>query len=253
MRTASVLGRAPAALALAVLACAWPASAAAAPSTAKTLTEREGVVSATISYQQGADGFGNATYAALRLTIDRGGVSFYEQPVTSSACEPCGLEEFPEAPVPLAVADLEGTGEPDVLLHLYTGGGHCCSILQIFAFDAGTKTYRLIEHDFFDPGVTVVDLAGDRRLELESADDRFAYRFTSFAYSGLPLQVLKLTDGALVDVTAQFPAAVALDAREQLKRFLAYRRRPRPGIPGRLGGGSGAAGTRAHRRGHTGP
>ena len=56
----------------------------------------------------------------------------------------------------------------------------------------GTSTYRSVEQDFGDPGAVIADLAGDRRLEFESADDRFAYEFAPYAYSGLPLAGLAL-------------------------------------------------------------
>ena len=213
-----------AALALLALAAAvsFP-SASGASTTEKTLTESAGAVSATVAYRQGRAGLGS-TFDALRLRIARAGMTVYEQPVASRSCKPCGLEEFPEAPVPLAVSDLEGSGEPDVLLHLYTGGAHCCTILQVFSYDPATLTYRSAERDFGDPGVKVLDVAGDGTLQLESADDRFAYEFAPFAYSGLPLRIFAFRGGSFRDVTRSFPAALAADAARWLKAFRAERR-----------------------------
>jgi hypothetical protein len=136
--------------------------------------------------------------------------------------EPVGAG--PTKSSPLAVEDLEGNGQPSIVLELSTGGAHCCSIVQIFSLDPGTMTYRSVERDFGDPGALVTDLAGDGRLEFQSADDRFAYEFTPYAYSGLPLQIWSFIEGRFIDVTKQFPAAIAADASRQLKGFLANRR-----------------------------
>jgi hypothetical protein len=198
--------------------------AAAATTSNKTLTRSEGQVTATLSWRQSADRFGNAAFSGLRLMIQRAGAVVYDQPVASSECEPCALEDFKGAPPKLEVVDLEGNGEPVVLLRLYTGGAHCCSVVQLLRFDASAGAYQLTQHDFGDPTPRVADVAGDYRLELESADDRFAYEFTSYAYSGLPIQIWRFSQGRLIDVTRQFPAAVRADAKTQWGRFLAQRR-----------------------------
>jgi len=58
--------------------------------------------------------------------------------------------------------------------------------------------------------------------ELVSQDDRFAYAFTSFALSYLPVRVWHFDHGRLVDVTRRFPAQVGRDAdglREQYEKL----------------------------------
>ncbi len=186
----------------------------------------EGVVSAVLSYQQSADSFGNATFSGLELRVARAGTTVYAKPVTSTYCPTgCALEGLgPGGPGPLQVADLEGSGEPAIVLHLYTGGEHCCEILQVFTYDASTGSYALAERDFGDAADRIADVAGDRRLEIESADDRFAYEFTSFAFSGLPLQIWRVQGGRFVDATRAFPRALAADAARQWAAFLANRR-----------------------------
>ena len=216
------------ATAAALVACAALWAGAPARALAGSVQAGQGVVSTVLSYQQGADSFGNATYSALQLRIARAGTTVYAQPVESrycpGACIPEGLAG-PPAPAPLEVVDLEGTGEPTVVLHLYTGGEHCCQVLQIFSYDAATGSYQLAERDFGDAADLVADVAGDRRLEIESADDRFAYQFTSYAFSGLPLQIWRFQGGRLVDATRSFPAALAADAARQSAAFLANRRK----------------------------
>ena len=58
-----------------------------------------------------------------------------------------------------------------------------------------------------------------------SADDRFAYRFAAFAFSGLPLQIWSVASGRFVDVTRRYPSRVAADARRWWRIFRANVRR----------------------------
>jgi hypothetical protein len=44
------------------------------------------------------------------------------------------------APSSVQVADIEANGEPDVLLHLWSRGAHCCYIDQIFRWNPATPT-----------------------------------------------------------------------------------------------------------------
>ena len=199
------------------LLLAAPAAADAAP---HTVSASEGSVTARLSWSSAAEE-GSGPARGLRLTIERAGAKAYEAPVKSAHCAPCGLERFGGGP--LLVRDLEGAGRPNVLVELYTGGAHCCTILQIYSYDPGTMTYRMTERDFGDPGAKVEDLAGNGSLQLVTADDRFAYEFAPFAYSGLPLQVLALRGGRLADVTRSYPAQIARDAAQWLKTFRSER------------------------------
>lgn len=196
-----------------------PAPAGAAQ---KSATASAGTVIATLSYRQTADRFGNQTFSNVKLDISRAGQSFYSQPVSSPSCgSDCLLET--SAGGPLSVKDLEGNGQPEPVIDLNTGGAHCCSVVQVFAFDPGVMTYRPVERNFGDPGALLTDVTGDGRLEFESADDRFAYAFTSFAFSGLPLQIWRFHEGRFVDATREFPRALAADAKRQLGAFRANR------------------------------
>jgi hypothetical protein len=218
--------RAPGA-ALVALACTLVLSstAAVAAGSAKSITKTLGTVSATLSWQQSHDRFGEPIFAGLHLTVTRDDASAYSEDVRSPACgESCELETFKGAPSPLELVPLEGAGEPDVVVHLYTGGAHCCSVFQFLRWNRATGAYAESEHNFGDPGARVADLAGDGQLELESADDRFAYEFTSFAFSGLPIQIWHLSEGELVDVTREYPGEVAADAARWLHAFKTERR-----------------------------
>ncbi len=203
------------------LAIAHPGAAFAA-ATQRTLSAAEGVVAASLTYEEGASDAGGQGLSNLHLTISRGGQPLYSAAVTSPYCRgACGLETF--ATKPLVVADLEANGEQEVVLELNSGGAHCCTIVQVFEFDPGVAAYRLVERDFGDPGAVLTDIDGDGRLEFESADDRFAYEFSSFAFSGLPVQVWRFLEGGFLDATRSFPRLLSSDAKRWFATFLAKR------------------------------
>ena len=174
-------------------------------------------VSATFSYQGSYP-----SYRDERLTITRDGHVAYLAPVRSAYCPrqfPCG----PFTPSPggsaVHVARLSAGGAPAVVLGLYTGGAHCCAVAQVYLYEPATGGYRRIEHDFGDPGFRLTDLRHDGVQEFQSADDSFAYAFTDYAASGLPLQVLAVRGGRFADVTRAYPRLIAADAALWLHAF----------------------------------
>jgi hypothetical protein len=122
----------------------------------------------------------------------------------------------------LKVSDIQGNGSPDVILDLYSGGAHCCAILQVYRYDPGSGGYTIFQRDFGDPGVNLERLGG--AYEFLSADDRFAYAFAAFAFSGLPVQIWSLGAHGFVNVTRRFPALIAADAARQYHDYLANRK-----------------------------
>jgi hypothetical protein len=191
-------------------------AAVAAPSAlATTQTASQGAVTATFTY---AGQYPN--YSGMHLTIAQSGSVLYDAPVQS---ETCGTYCAPGATGTKAssvqVIDLDHIGQPNVILSLYTGGAHCCSVQQIFTFDPGTMTYGETEHDFGNSGARIEDLNHDGHFEFVTADNGFAYEFTDFAASGLPLQILTFTGSRFQDVTDSYPALIRKDAASWLKAF----------------------------------
>jgi hypothetical protein len=182
---------------------------------ATTQTATGGAVTATFTY---TGQFPN--YSGLHLSIAQSGSVLYDQPVSSKAC---GTDCAPEATGTKAssvqVVDLDDIGQPNVVLELYTGGAHCCSVDQVFTFDPGTMTYAMAERNFGDPGARIEDLKHDGHFEFVTADDAFAYAFTDFAASGLPLQIFTLSGSRFQDVTNSYPALIRKDAATWLKGF----------------------------------
>lgn len=182
---------------------------------ATTQTASQGAVTATFSY---TGHYPN--YSALDLSITKSGVVLYHQAVHSKACGKfCAPGATGAKASSVQVIDLDHIGQPNVVLNLYTGGAHCCSVQQIFTFDPGTMTYAETERDFGDPGARIEDLNHDGRFEFVTADDRFAYAFTDFAASGLPLQILTFTGSRFQDVTNSYPALIRKDAATWLKAY----------------------------------
>ncbi|HEY1566821.1 MAG TPA: hypothetical protein VGF68_07370 [Solirubrobacteraceae bacterium] len=200
---------------LIVVVLAVTAALAPAAALATTQTASQGAVTATFSY---TGHYPN--YSGLHLRIAQSGSVLYDQPVASKACGKfCAPGVTGTKASSVQIIDLDHIGQPNVLLDLYTGGAHCCSVEQIFTFDPGTMTYGMTEHNFGDPGERIEDLNHDGRSEFVTADDRFAYAFTDFAASGLPLQILDFSGGRFQDVTDSYPALITKDAAMWLKTF----------------------------------
>lgn len=197
-------------------ACVLALSAAfASAASAATQTATAGNVTATFSFTGRYP-----SYSHERLAIAQSGHVLYDQPVTAQLCGAHCAPGSTSAQAPsVHVIDLEHTGRPDVVLDLFSGGAHCCSIEEVLSYDPGTMSYTLAQHDFGDPGDRIVDLHHDGRYEFLTADDSFAYRFTDFAASGLPIQVLTFAGGRFHDVTRGYPQLIASDAAGWLKAF----------------------------------
>ena len=112
----------------------------------------------------------------------------------------------------VSLSDLDGDGEPEVVLDLYWGGAHCCWYTQIYRYDATAQRYRPLVHVWGNVGYTLADLSHDGRQELITRDDRFSYAFADFADSAWPVRILDYRAGKLVVVTTSYPAEVKRDA-----------------------------------------
>jgi hypothetical protein len=191
----------------------------------RTWSASAGVVTATLSASEVPRGSPTGlSFKGINLEITRSGQIAYLEGALSNFCEPCDLQTFAGAPPPMQLVELERNGEPNVVLQLYSDGAHCCTVVQVLTWDPREKSYVVAERDFGDPGDVIREPAGYPVPVFETADDRFAYRFAPYAYSGLPLAVLAFRDGRFVHVTRSFAAQIATDASRWLKAFRANRR-----------------------------
>jgi len=197
------------------------------PAGATTNTASLGNVTATLTYQTTYPIAGNIGVPEARnsiLTIKRAGHLVYRGAVDSPMC---GRLCWPQAAYgsgksdPLRVVRLQA-GSPDVLLGLYSGGAHCCFVDQVFA-PSSDGFYSKTEIDLGDPGANLQALPGSPYAQLVTADDSFAYAFTDFAASGLPIKIERLEGHHFVDVTRLHPALIRKDASQWLAAFYAQK------------------------------
>jgi hypothetical protein len=205
--------------ALVVLGAVAPAAVA------DTETASSGPVTATLSYDHTGDAF---EWSNLQLAISRDGTQVYAADpsfgdCTSPYCAPAGQGMSDS----VRATDLDGDGEPEVVLDLYTGGAHCCFVSRFYRWD-GT-TYVPADRNFGDPpGYKLADLDADGVTEIITADDRFAYAFTAFAFSLLPVRIYDLRAGTWQLVTKRFPERVRADARSNWRYFKKAARQNEP-------------------------
>ena len=204
----------------------FAALAFAAPSVAsaklKTETVTSGAVKAVLTYDVGP-GFSNVS--GTHLAISRSGATVLDTDVPEP-CNGCGIVPAGSGggtAKSLQVADLDGDGEPEVLLDIYTGGAHCCVDTWIYRFTR--TTYTGTPAQWGDVGYTLKDLDGDGVPELRSFDDHFAYAFTDFAESWFPPQIWQFRAGKLNGVTRNYPALIKSDVKRALRVYHGRARR----------------------------
>jgi hypothetical protein len=188
------------------------------PAAANATTEHasSGNLDATLTYVRRADvGY------RIQLTVRVGGVTVYDRPVVGLGCgDHCFPENFGGHRA-LRLANLTGSKEPEVVVGLYSGGAHCCIELQVLERSGAGPD--LLRRSFGNASVSIVDLDRDGQAELKTQDDRFAYRFTSYAGSWLPVQVLSLDGTRFVDRTRSHPRLLRREAATTWRRYLRYR------------------------------
>jgi hypothetical protein len=217
----ALLPRSAAALAVAALAL-LPGAALA--DDAGSQTASGGAVQATLSWQKAKFGV-----ADPRLVIARAGATLFDaSPVAGSdSCSDgyCSFLASGKRKAALQVVDLNGDGEPEVLVDAYSGGAHCCALTEIASFN-GTG-YAVQEVYWGNTGYELGDLDGDGRPELVGYDDAFAAQFSSYAASFFPPRVVDYDPavaGALRGVTARFPALIRKNQRQALRALGKARR-----------------------------
>jgi len=120
----------------------------------------------------------------------------------------------------LCLADVPGERLPTVLLGLYTGYAHCCTVVRAIAVSS-TGLSPAVDKSVGNAGASLSPDGADAMVV--TADTVFAYRFTSFAFSGLPLELLQFDHGGFADITKQYsthhPDLVTADAATQWKNY----------------------------------
>ncbi len=208
-------------LSLVVALVATAVLPAAAQARDVTQTAQSGDVSATLTYRIARD-----VYSNVRLQITRAGTVFVNGRLGEVSCGRNCASWAPglfAVPGPVVVPDLDGDGEPEVIVDFYTGGAHCCVVPAFFRWD-GSAFHRSVRY-FGNYGYKIVDLDHDGMPELSAYDERFAYAFGSFADSFSPPAIWHWQADKLVDVTKSFPVVVKANARTAFTLFTRSKRR----------------------------
>jgi subtilisin-like proprotein convertase family protein len=182
----------------------------------QTQRASRGKTEAALSFRETHD-----VYRAVRLRISRRGTTLLDaapKRVHPCACPgdgPAGSQR--ESSV--RVRDLDGDGEPEVLVDFYSGGAHCCFYTDVYRYAPRARTYRPTVGFWGDLSPRLLDLGSDGRPEFMTGDDRFAYVFTAFAASAFPIRILRFDHGRFVDVTRRFPRLVRRDAAQLYRGY----------------------------------
>ncbi len=172
------------------------------------VVKSSGAVRATLAYVRD----GNAakgeppTYRSLRLTVRAAGrTTLRRLPITGRGAT--GMLTRPQ----VTVRDVTGDGVPDVIVDIFTGGAHCCSISTIVRSTPKSWNRSLITKDWADHGYRLVDTGGSSTPEFLTDDPRFTNLYASYAASANPIRIYSAEGGQLRDVTTQFPDWIRSD------------------------------------------
>lgn len=198
---------------LAVVLGAVVASNAAAAPRPHVERAQAGTVQAVFSYSWDPASF---RFSRQHIAISRDGTTRFSanlrRPPMSGGtanAQPAGFFSHKRS---VSLTDLDGDGEPEVVLDLYWGGAHCCWYTQIYRYDATTQHYRPLVHVWGNVNYVLADLDHDGRQELVTRDDRFSYAFTDFADSRWPVRILGYRAGKLLVVTKSYPSEIRRDS-----------------------------------------
>jgi hypothetical protein len=189
----------------------------ASPAAAVTETAASGVTEATLEFSEGIDG------PPPELQIRRAGVLLVDTEL-DPVCDGCLVMTPTFRGSPLSVRDVDGDGEPEVTVDQYTGGAHCCAYMWIFDFVAAESRYEPVMHFFGNGSYARRDFGGDGLLEWRAADDRFAYKFASYAESYRPIRIWRFVEGRFVDVTREHRRQIRRDATRAWRIYRRVRR-----------------------------
>ena len=155
-----------------------------------------------------------------RLTISDDGKVVYDEAVTSKWCgSECSPNIIARARKVIHIVRLSPTGGPSVVLDLYTGGAHCCFVEQVYSLSANSTDVTKTEHNFGNPGVRLTKLSSSGSYSFLSANNDFAYEFTDYAASGMPIEIFNFSNNSFHNVTRSYPSLIRKDAAQWMTAF----------------------------------
>jgi hypothetical protein len=177
---------------------------------AETKTAESGNVRAEVSFQSTS----GLCSQNPQLKLVRKGQTVFNQNIPKEEVGYCRLSD-------LQVRDLDKDNEPEIILDIFSGGAHCCTFSLIYRYDAKTQKYTAITHPWGNGGrYGIQDVNKDGNLEFVDRDDRFAYKFSSYAGSRYPLQIWQYRQGKMIDVTRRYPQQVKNHADQLWQEYI---------------------------------
>jgi hypothetical protein len=207
--------------ALAILA--MPAGADAAKRATEQVTSA--AVTAELSYVKRPNPLVETEYRDLRVKIVRLGVTMRDEKVGGVCAIGCSPALAHSGGKSIRLRDLDGDGEPDVLVDLFTGGASCCLYSIFYGFRAESSSYTRDAEDFGTYGYRLLDRDRDGVLELKGGDVGFRGAFGCNACGPQPIRIWQYRDGKLRKATRDFKGLVRADARRARRGYLRNRQR----------------------------
>ncbi len=183
----------------ALVAAVWIAAAAGvlaqgpAENPAQACLFKNQVSAATVGQYQFAT-FKSSDGACVQVTS--GGKTVYSQSVDSFETYTLGQPDDAQDNI-AAVAngtDVTGRGQPDMIVSLFTGGAHCCTIH--FVFELGPQFKLLATLNDSDDDLAHFEREADGHFDYVTADWTFGYWPTCFACSPSEVVMLRWTNDA---------------------------------------------------------
>jgi hypothetical protein len=204
---------------------ALPASAAAQARTVETASS--GDVTAELSYikrQRGSGDFRFSEFRDFRVRVVRARQVLYDKPIGKPCEEFCTPTESALTRKHIGLRDLNGDGEPEAIVDLFTGGTSCCVFVYTFGYDAAANVYRRARLDT-GGGFVVRDDGSDGVVELVGDDFRFRGLFTCGACGSRPIRIWHYGLTRFDVVTPAFPARIRTHARRMKRTYERVRHR----------------------------
>jgi hypothetical protein len=149
-----------------------------------------------------------------QLRLFRSGQTAFNQNIPKQEVGYCRLSD-------LQVRDLDKDNESEIILDIFSGGAHCCTSSLIYRYDVKTKKYTAITHRWGNGrGPKIEDLDKDGNVEFVTHDDRFSYKFSSYAGSRYPLQIWQYRQGKMIDATRRYPQQVKNHAAQLWQEYI---------------------------------
>jgi hypothetical protein len=211
--------------AIAIGALGLPAGAAAQERTVETASS--GAVTAELSYikrTRGEGGFRFVEFRDFRVRILRGGQVLYDKAIGKPCEQFCTPADSALTGKHVGLRDLNGDGEPEAVVDLFTGGSSCCVFVYAYGYDAAANVYRRARLDT-GAGFVVRDYGGDGLIELVGDDFRFRGLFTCGACGSRPIRIWHYALTRFEVVTREYPAKIRTHARRMKRIYERVRHR----------------------------